>query len=288
MKNIFGLNKSVSEGEMFDGASFITASVAEESPASNEENKQVAPALPLPLAILQYIFVGMFAVALGIWVSSGKTFELMLKSSVYVPILMVTGFVGFVAIAIIDIAKSKKFAKENGLEKVSDVEEFVELHEVDEEAEAEVAAKVRSELGIPEDAIDMDFLSFFYRENANGPYPIKPFDFMMLEMFAYNDGDCLCIADYNDVYSIPKAAFTSVERIERPITVLGWSKDEGFESEDYAEYEMRETEEGFISIPCYYSAKISIQNDEDETEEFELLIPPYEYESFSALTGLTA
>jgi len=140
MKNIFGLNKSVSGGEVFDGAAFITASVAEECTAEVEENKKSAPALPLPLSILQYVFVAMFAIALGIWVSSGKTFELMLQSSVYVPILMAAGFVGFVVIAIIDIAISKKFAKENGLEKVSDVEEFVEIHEVDEEAEAAAAA----------------------------------------------------------------------------------------------------------------------------------------------------
>lgn len=288
MKNIFGLNKSVSGGEVFDGAAFITASVAEECTAEVEENKKFAPALPLPLSILQYVFVAMFAIALGIWVSSGKTFELMLQSSVYVPILMAAGFVGFVVIAIIDIAISKKFAKENGLEKVSDVEEFVEIHEVDEEAEAAAAAKVKSELGIPEDAADMDFLSFFYREGADGIFPIKPFDFMTLEMFAYKDGDLLCVADYNDVYSIPISAFTSIEKIERSVTVLGWSKDEGFDSEVYAEYGMTETAEGFISLPYYYSARIAIENEDGEAEEFELLIPPYEYKAFSDLCGLNA
>ena len=288
MKNIFGLNKSISGGEVFDGAAFITASVAEEITPEAEDNKKSAPALPLPLSILQYVFVAIFAIALGVWVSSGKTFDLLLQSSPYVPILMISGFVGFVVIAIIDIAISKKFAKEHGLEKVSDVEEFVEIHEVDEEAEAEAAAKVKAELGIPEDAADMDFLSFFYREGADGIFPIKPFDFMTLEMFAYRDGDCLCIADYNDVYSIPISSFTSIEKVERPVTALGWSKDEGFDSEGFAEYGMTETDDGFISLPFYYSARITTENEEGKAEEFELLIPPYEYDAFSALTGINA
>ena len=111
---------------------------------------------------------------------------------------------------------------------------------------------------------------------------------MTLEMFAYKDGDLLCVADYNDVYSIPISAFTSIEKIERSVTILGWSKDEGFDSEVYAEYGMTETEEGFISLPYYYSARIAIENEDGEAEEFELLIPPYEYKAFSDLCGLNA
>ena len=292
MKNIFGLNKSLysAEGsEEFDGAPFITAKLSKEEAVEDKEPKKVAPALPLPLSILQYVFVALFAICLGVWVSSGVSFTLMMGDTVYLPtLLMLVGLVGFIVIAIIDVAKSKKFAKENGLEKISEVEDFVEIHEVDEEAEAAEEARVKSELGIPEDAHDMDFLSFFYREGADGVFPIKPFDFMTLEMFAYADGESLHIADFNSVYSIPLSSIKSIEKIEKETTLLGWSKDESFDSEKFSQYGITENSAGFIVISCYYKISISAEMSDDEIEDFCLLIPPYEYDAFSALTGINA
>ena len=291
MKNIFGLNKSLygeSGSEDFDGARFITVTVSDGEEKDDSEQKKSIPALPLPLSILQYVFVGLFAVSLGIWVASGVSFTFMRNGAVYLPtVLMLVGFVGFVVISVVDIANSKKFAKENGLDKLSEVEEFVEIHEVDEEAEAAEEARVKSELGIPDDAADMDFLSFFYREGSDGPFPIKPFDFMTLEMFAYKGDGSLNIADFNAVYSIPLSSVTGVEKIEKETTLLGWSKDESFDSEKYAEYGIKENDDGFIVIPYYYSVRLSVENEDCEAEEFELLIPPYERETLANLIGIS-
>ena len=287
MKNVFGFNRSIhyeTDVEAFDGARFVTSSVSREKPEETENEKKNAVTLPLPLTILQYVFVALFAIGLGIWVSSGKSVSLMIKQSPYVMIILAAGLVGFVTIAVIDVLKSKKFAKENGLEKLSDVEEFVELHEVDEEAEAEQEAKVKAELGIPDNAVDMDFFSFFYREGPEGIFAIKPFDYMTLEMFAYAEDGYLRIADYNDVYSISIADMVSVERMDTQITVLGWSKDESFDSETYAEYGFYQNDDGFVVMPYYYVIKINVP---EEDEEYALLIPPYEAKAFSELTGVS-
>ncbi len=287
MKNIFGLNRSRGDEDMgadeFDGASFITASVQKDKEPEVTEPKKAAPKLPLPLAILQYVFLIAFTVAFTVWVSSGESIRNLLVLRPIVPYAMFSGFGGFVIIIIIDFARSKKFAKENGIKKVADIEEFVEIHEVDEEAEAAAEATVKAELGIPDNAIDMDFLSFFYREDENGPFPIKPFDFMTLEMFVYSDGEFLHIADYNDVYSIKLSDITGVEQVAREATLLGWSKDESFDSEKYAAFGLTENSEGFIVIPYYYSAFITAENADGESEKFKLLIPPYEHETFLKL-----
>ena len=196
--------------------------------------------------------------------------------------MIIAGFIGFVVISVIDGIKSKKFATENGLDTLAELEEYAEIHEVDEEAEAQAAAKVKAELGIPEDAVDMDFFSNFYREGPDGVFSIKPFNFMTLEMFAFSDGENLCVADFNNVYSIPKSNITSVEKIEEEITVLGWSKEESFDSETYAEYGFTENEAGFIVMPYYYSVKVNT----DDGEEFAFLIPPYELGAFTELSGM--
>ena len=283
MKNIFGLNKTLygeTGVEEFDGACFITKSLESEAEVE-EAPKLEVPKLPLPLSILQYVFVGMFAITLGLWLYSGKSLSEMVQSSLYNVIIMAAGLLGFIAISIFEAVQSKKFATKNGIATLSELEEYEDIHDFDEEAEEAAASKVKAELGIPESASDMDFLSFFYREDENGPFPIKPFDFMTMEMFAFSDGDNLCIADYNDVYSINKSNIKSIEKIEKETTLLGWSKDEPFDSEKYAEYEISENDEGFIVIPYYYSVRIDTNE-----EEFELVIPPYELEAFKQITDI--
>lgn len=283
MKNIFGLNKTLygeTGVEEFDGACFITKSLEAEAEVE-EAPKLEVPKLPLPLSILQYVFIGMFAITLGLWLYSGKSLTEMIESSLYNVIIMAAGLLGFIAISIFEAVQSKKFATKNGISTLSELEEYEDIHDFDEKAEEAAAAKVKSELGIPESASDMDFLSFFYRENENGPFPIKPFDFMTMEMFAFSDGDSLCIADYNDVYSINKSDIKGIEKIEKETTLLGWSKDEPFDSEKYAEYEISENDEGFIVIPYYYSVRVDADG-----EEFELVIPPYELDEFKKIADI--
>ena len=282
MKNIFGLNNTIygeTGLEEFDGACFISRSLEVEAKVEDEP-KLNPPKLPLPLSILQYVLVIMFALSLGLWLYSGKTMAEMIESSLYAVIMMSVGLVGFIVISVIEALQSKKFANANGIKTLSELEEYEDIHEFNEEAEEAEEKRVKEELGIPEDAKDMDFLSFFYREGEDGPFPIKPFDFMTLEMFAFADEKSLNIADYNDVYSISKSSIKEIEKIEKETTLLGWSKDESFDSPEYAEYEIKENEDGFIVIPYYYSVKI------EGEEEFELLIPPYEVEEFRRLSGI--
>ena len=162
------------------------------------------------------------------------------------------------------------------MQSITELEEYGEIHEVDEEAEAAEAERVKTELGIPESAIDMDFLSLFYRESEDGPVPYRSFDFMTMEMFVYSDDDCLHIADYSNVYSIARSNINEIEKIERSISVLGWSKEDSFDSDAYAPYEMTENEEGYIVIPYYYSIKVKADD-----EEFILTVPPYEIDKLT-------
>ena len=140
------------------------------------------------------------------------------------------------------------------------------------------AARAKAELGIPETALDMDFLSFIYIDTENGPVSAKPFNFMTMEMFAYSDEKALHVADYTNVYSFPKDSIKAVEKVEKEVSVLGWSKEEDIDSDKYAPYGMKLSREDFIILPCYYSVKI-----EKDGEEYELAVPPHEFDTFSEL-----
>ena len=115
MKNVFGLNKTYygdSRAEQFDGACFISASLSEEAePVSTPKNQ--IPQLPAALSVLQYVFVALFAIALGIWISSGRTLAYHIENSIYVPLLMAIGLLGFIVISIADAIRSRKYAKHN-------------------------------------------------------------------------------------------------------------------------------------------------------------------------------
>ena len=148
MKNIFGLNKTMYSDigtEDFDGACFISRSLEVEATVKEQE-KPAAPKLPVPLSILQYLFVAAFAIGLGLWVYSGIPMADAFKSAIYIPLLLFVGFIGFVVLSIVEMVQSKKFAKEMGLDTISELDDYENIHEVDEDAEEEEEARLREEM----------------------------------------------------------------------------------------------------------------------------------------------
>lgn len=276
MKNIFGLNKYL-KSNVFDGAAFISNTIK-----PKEEEKKVDPrsiaVIPKYLWSIKIagLMLAMSMFILQIFLRMDFMDVLEYAPSIYV--FLVIGVADFVALQIIESVKRKKLYKELGIENKSYFTEENDIHEYDEEEEEAEAARVKAELGIPETAFDMDFLSFIYKEEEDGPVSAKPFDFMTMEMFAYSDENALHIADYTNVYSFTKDSIKSVEKVEKETTVLGWSKEEDIDSEKYAPYGMKLSHEDFIIIPYYYSVKI-----EKDGEEYELAVPPHEFDAFNEL-----
>ncbi len=57
-----------------------------------------------------------------------------------------------------------------------------------------------------------------------------------------------------------------------------WNKEESIKSERYKPYKMTENNLGFVIIKNYYALKLHTN-----FGEYEILIPPYEIETFTAM-----
>jgi len=272
MKNIFGLNKYAKKEEAhFDGSCFISRSAEEKE---EKKEKKLPSVIPVYMTVIQYAGLILVCVMIIMFMRSDIPFKYILKEAVHVPVLVIIGTLLYFGIGIYEGKKRDKMIANGELFDESAIEE------PDEEEESAAEAKAKESLGIPEDATDIDVLGVIYRNVGDETENASNFDFLTIEMFAFSDGETLNIADYNDVYSIAFESIKSIERIDKKVTALGWSKEEDIDSEAYAQFELAEDEQGLIVLPYYYSVRVAT-----EEEEFELALPPYEAATFSKLTG---
>lgn len=270
MKNIFGFEKyAEGKSSQFDGARFISCS-SDVKPEVKE--KKLPPIIPLYLTLLQYAGLILVCAMVFAYIRANIPFKYIFEEAIYIPLLFIAGTIIYFAIGIYESQKRKKMIK-NG-----ELDDEYEMPEEDEEAENDLEERAKQSLGIPEDAIDMDVLGTIYRTTENGAENVGSFDFITMEMFVFADNEQLHVADYSNVYSFDIGSLGKIERIDSQVTSLGWSKDDEVSAPQYAELNMSLNEQGVLTLPYYYSVRVSA-----EDEEFELAIPPYELSAFSQL-----
>ena len=91
----------------------------------------------------------------------------------------------------------------------------------------------------------------------------------------------LCIADVNNVIGLPIEDMTGIYKINKRVSFLGWNKEESFNKAPYKQYKMTSNQFGMIFIKPHYSLRFSSFG-----EEYEILFPAYELETFTSLTGV--
>lgn len=141
-----------------------------------------------------------------------------------------------------------------------------------------------SELGIPAGAPRVDILTQMYLVEKNGK--IKPSSasgttHINAAHYIYTYNSNLCIATNYTVFEIPLSSLRSARLEKKKATFPYWTKTERWGSKTYKKYKI-----GF-SEGKYYAKYYSVQI-EDEKGEFELLIPNYDFETFSSVTGIRA
>jgi hypothetical protein len=139
--------------------------------------------------------------------------------------------------------------------------------------------KVKEALNVPEDAVALDLLCFRYKKEEGDLIVQAAMGapaYVNVEVFAYTDGENLCFADMERVYTFPLAEMHTIEDIMEPILLARWNKKTSPEDHGLAK------KRGGALIHLYHILKFTHQG-----EDYGIYFPCYELEAIKKLTGLS-
>ena len=137
-------------------------------------------------------------------------------------------------------------------------------------------------LGIPQEYEKVDVLSFEYVEK-DGKVKIKDtqsYKYLNNAMKLYKDGDMLCLADIERVYSLPVADVKKYVLKKRKTIISGWNKETAYNEGRYIKYKLSKNDNGSIN------SKFCAMRCADSFGEYELFFPEYELAQFKAIADV--
>lgn len=279
MKNIFSCNYTsiVEDGQSasMPAERYITRTVSLEASKTNEElNERLEQqskkgSLPLYAKIISYVSDFISAIGVIGYLRSGVSLSEALQNAP----LIIYGTLFFIILAVALHLTDYILGK-----KVSSSEEFKSLQEDLDKAETDN----KQELGIPNNAPEVDVLCEVYKMKSNKPSKKFDFEFIPSIMYAYTDDKQLHLADEENVYSFDKSFFTEIKLVKKKSTLSAWTKDEAPASEKYGEYKAKiNANTGYTTIQSHYSFCFT-----DGFYDGEILIPNYDAQVIASLLSL--
>ncbi len=283
MKKLFGFDVTESaENAVIDGQVFCTKHIAPEHEAELEElnrkndDFEKESVLPLPLRILSTIFTGLFVIAVTVDVR--LLFDILAGdltiSQAYhnAPFIFYAEAVVIVLFAILTAAKIKQSKKVFQSTDYADHTGSLNLA-IDESFR---------QLGIPENASVIDVLMSKYRIKNGKEKQIAFFNYNFINVpkYVYIENACICFADAYEVLEIPLSSVKSIKKVKKRAMFPNWNKNDPPSSKNYKKYKIAMNNQN-VYYAHYYSVLI-----EDIRGDFELFIPNYDIETFSALTAI--
>ena len=279
IKPLFGIDITADKNnQTINGTEFVVRSV-EKQKVDEYDAKQSSiletvekSQTPLWIEIVKWLCLLIFLPVIVSLVKVGFT-----KAMQNAPILVIAGFVCGIAWVALQIYTKKR--EKNVLEE-GKLEERVE--EFDKHLE-----EMYKELDIPEDAQNVDILSFSYKIKKEKIVPhtanfqLTPYINSDVKIFSNDEN--IFVADMEDVYALKKSEFKSIIRVDKRISVPFWHKDEAPNNGKFKPYKMTLNSYGCVFFKPYYILIL-----EHNGEEMGLYFPCYELEVFEHLTGLKA
>lgn len=250
----------------------------EDSSESVEETIEKSK-LPLPIRIGQWICGGVgLIVVVSIIDALGENGDLTLdKAYQNAPWFFWLGGACLVAWALLKIISV--FKEKNVLETEESSQAFEHL---DKTVEA-----VLADLNIPQDAKEIDILSFFYKVKNNNikvctkGMQIAPYINQIFHIFA--DSENMYLANLEGKYAIPLTAIKAIRSTKKTIRISGWNKEEAFNEGIYSQYKLREDDYGCIICKKYHVLEFELNN-----ESWGIYFPCYELPVIEKITGVKA
>ncbi|MGN1481518.1 hypothetical protein [Porcipelethomonas sp.] len=281
MKNLFGINITESKDNMEeDGSVFISRQVTPQQRDRLEtffhtgEELEKKSGLSLPLDILMTICGGLGTIILvsDLKILLDKDDITLAQAYHNAPYLFYIEGICWIIFFILWAVKKIKNRKVMESEEFSDFSDDMES----------IYNESVSQLEIPENAVEIDVLSFRYKikNDKEKVVPSFNFDYVNICKYVYAQDRYLCIADMYEVMMIPLESVKRIKKAKKRAMFPYWHKVEDYNSKKYKEYKITQNSQN-IYYANYYIIEI-----EDIIGEFELYIPNYDIEIFSALTNV--
>ena len=266
-------NNDVINGEEFITLAAPTQKIEEyETKQESIEETVKKTHLPLWLIIIQYLSAFLFIVTVS------STIEVGLRAAMQnAPFLVMSGFLGGIVwgvLTLVAFIKKKKITSEEKLEE--------KLEELSNNSDT-----LYRDLGVPEDALNVDILVFRYKIKKGEIRPelisvLQTTPYINTPVKIYATENELNVADISNVYSFERSELKSISRVNKRIAIPSWNKDEPPTKGKYKPFKMS-VNSGNIFLKPYY-----ILNIERDGQCFGIYLPCYDLESFEGLTGLVA
>ncbi len=151
-----------------------------------------------------------------------------------------------------------------------------------------LAGEARRELHIPGNAAELEVLPFLYTRKKGAIKRYTPaHTYHNLLLYAWREGDSLCLSEGHAVLTIPKTAIVGYRGCDERYTVDMWLKKEKCNEGRYKQYHIRQT--GLLSCRVKGYNRIVIRTDgggdtpETYREDYEMLIPCYDWPEMEKL-----
>lgn len=150
-----------------------------------------------------------------------------------------------------------------------------------------IADNIYRELGVPDNASNVDILSFHYVIKKNSPQAKAkgraPTVYNNPEHKIFVSDNMLNIADLSYKYSFPLSELRAIRTVNKKITIPAWNKEVHPTKGIYKHFKMNVTNYGCIAFKPYYILEV-----EHDEELFGIYFPCYEKYLIETLTGLRA
>ncbi|MBO5510872.1 MAG: hypothetical protein J6B24_03975, partial [Clostridia bacterium] len=242
------------KNEYFDDTPFTTARI---SPATREArekgSKEFAKAamksMKLPLLLGGYALIGLgLIVLMGFLKALPETdFMTALSNGKW---LLIGGAVSAAVGGVLLILHKRGQKKQDESEDLPD-----DMDESLNSLEA-VSRRIKMELDHPEDeqVTGIEVLPYRYKSTADGDTKevLNSGCFENTEVFFWQEGDYLCVTDYECVQKLPKASVEGYYTVDAKYKISYWWKDEEFNKGEYARYGIKQDSEGNYKLHTYY------------------------------------
>ncbi len=210
----------------------------------------------------------LLAIALELIGGENTTYEIAISSGFW-------WFIGFGAgLALLAIAFFiMQYFKNKSVMNSSAVKDHVDRYE-------RVKREALDSMLVPPDAVPLDVFAYPYRMKDGKKRGVLPArSHANIPFYAFRDGEALCLADVSYVARIPYDSIASLSRICKKTMFVGWNKAEQYNKGAFKPYKIRCNSYGQMYVKFCYRVEIR------GGETFELLIPPYEFESLAPMLG---
>lgn len=146
-----------------------------------------------------------------------------------------------------------------------------------------VANAVYTELDVPDDAKDVDILSFFYKikdgEIKVQEKGMQVFQYLNPEFKIFADEENLYLANLEGKYAFPLSSIVKIHTVKKHIRIAGWNKDEKYNKGIYKQFKLTTDNYGCIHCRQYYILEINRQG-----ESYGIYFPSYELPTLEECT----